>query len=587
MRLHSFNSISITGDMMIRIALIAVATLGMIATQPAASQSTSQKSSPDPWWQHAVFYEIYPRSFQDSNGDGIGDLNGITSRLDYLQKLGIDAIWIAPCFPSPLVDFGYDVSDYDDIDPQFGTMADFDKLMAEANKRHMKILLDFVANHSSDKHPWFIASRSSKTDPKRDWYIWRDGKIDKDGKMGPPNNWHSIFGGSAWTLDPATGQYYYHRFYAQQPDLNWRNPAVEKAMFDQMRFWLDRGVAGFRLDSIDMLVEDPDFGDEEYRRDAKGDIMRDRTGAPFTTGEKTANLPEIHDIIKRMRAMFDSYPGDRVLVGETYLPNVQELDKWYGGAAKDELQLPMDTQLGVRNTLDPAKWRNRLEEAETSLHGSMPLFVYDNHDNPRLDRYCREANGAAPGADCQQIQKLLTAILLTARDAAMIYYGDEIGMTTGPVPTAIERRRDAERTPMQWNTAKNSGFSTAASTWLPVESNYETINVEAEEKDPNSLLQWHKDLIALRRKNGILRDGDQQPFNTGNDSIVAYTRSSGDRKIIVITNFSNNDQQIQMGELASRKATILKANFSPELKNGAFSTVFRIPAYGAFVGEIH
>jgi alpha-glucosidase len=478
------------------------------------------------------------------------------------------------------------VSDYDNIDLQFGTMADFDRLMAEASKRHIKILLDFVANHSSDKHPWFIASRGSKTDPKRDWYVWRDGKIDKDGKMGPPNNWHSIFGGSAWTLDPATGQYYYHRFYAQQPDLNWRNPAVEKAMFDQMRFWLDRGVAGFRLDSIDMLVEDPGFGDEEYRRDAKGKIMRDRVGAPMTTGEKTANLPEIHDIIKRMRALFDSYPGDRVLVGETYLPNVQELDKWYGGGAKDELHLPMDTQLGVRNTLDPAKWRTRLEEAQTSLHGSMPLFVYDNHDNPRLDRYCREPNGAAPGADCQQIQKMLTAILLTARDAAMIYYGDEIGMTTGPVPTVPDRRRDAERTPMQWSAAKNSGFSTAESTWLPVESNYQSINIEAEEKDPNSLLQWHKDLIALRRQNPILKDGDQQPFDSGNESVVAYTRSDRGKRIIVITNFSNTTERIQMGNLALKKVSQLEANFSPDLKGGVFGTVFSIPPYGAFVGEI-
>lgn len=565
---------------------IALFVLAITAVHSAIAQSTSQRELHDPWWKHAVFYEIYPRSFQDSNGDGIGDLNGITSRLDYLQKLGVDALWIAPCFPSPLVDFGYDVSDYDAIDPQFGTMADFDRLVAEAKKRNIRILLDFVANHSSDKHPWFVASRSSKTDPKRDWYIWRDGKVRQDGKLGPPNNWHSIFGGSAWTLDPTTGQYYYHRFYAQQPDLNWRNPAVEKAMFDQMRFWLDRGVAGFRLDSIDMLLEDAEFGDEGYRRDKNGQITLDRTGAPMTTGEKTANLPEIHDIIRRMRAMFDTYPGDRILVGETYLPNVQELDRWYGGAAKDELQLPMDTQLGVRNTLDAAKWRTRLEEAETSLHGSMPLFVYDNHDNNRLDRYCREANGAAPGADCQQIQKMLETILFTARDAAMIYYGDEIGMTTGPTPAAPDRRRDAERTPMQWNSDKNAGFSSADSTWLPVQANYKTINVETEDKDANSLLQWHRDLISLRRKNPILRDGDQQSFDAGNDSIVAFLRTDGDRKVIVITNFSNSEQSVKMGSLSSRKVEILKSNFKPELVGRAFGEMFKVPAYGAFVGEV-
>jgi alpha-glucosidase len=388
---------------------------------PIASQVAKQKNSHKPWWEHAVFYEIYPRSFQDTNGDGVGDLNGITSRLDYLQDLGVDAIWIAPCFPSPLVDFGYDVSDYEAIDPQFGTLADFDRLLKEANKRGIRILLDLVVNHSSDQHSWFVASRSSKSDPKRDWYIWRDGKVDKDGKMQPPNNWHSVFGGSAWKLDPATGQYYYHRFFAQQPDLNWRNPAVEKAMFDQIRFWLDRGVAGFRLDSIDVLLEDSGLGDEDYRRDAKGELVHDRTGAPMTTGDKTSNLPEIHDIIRRMRAMTDRYPRDPVLIGEAYLPNVTELDKWYGGPAKDELHLPMDTQLALRNTLNPVTWRQRLEEAETSLHGSTPLLVYDNHDNNRLDRFCRESLGAAPGADCRQIQKMLEAILLTSRVAALMY----------------------------------------------------------------------------------------------------------------------------------------------------------------------
>jgi alpha-glucosidase len=559
--------------------------LALIIPIASHAQKRSHGAS-EPWWKHAVFYEIYPRSFQDTDSDGVGDLKGITSRLDYLKGLGVDAIWIAPCSPSPLVDFGYDVSDYDAIDPQFGTMADFDRLVSEGKKRHIRILLDMVANHSSDQHPWFVASRSSKSDPKRDWYIWRDGKLDKDGKMGPPNNWHSVFGGSAWKLDPTTGQYYYHRFFAQQPDLNWRNPDVEKAMFDQMRFWLDRGVAGFRLDSIDVLLEDPGLGDEDYRLDAKGELVHDRTGAPMTTGDKTSNLPEIHDIIRRMRAMMDSYSGDRVLIGEAYLPNVMELDKWYGGAAKDELHLPMDTQVALRNPLNPEAWRKRLEEAETSLHDSMPLLVYDNHDNNRLDRFCRETVGAAPGADCQQIEKMLETILFTLRAAALMYYGDEIGMTTAPRPSEPMRGRDSERTPMQWTPAKNAGFSTADSTWLPVEPNYLTVNVETEETDPNSLLHWHRSLIALRRMNPVLRSGDQKTFSAGNDKIVAYTRNTGAKQIIVITNFSGTAQEVNTGTLAAKKVRTLQANFTPGFTDGMFKSTLTLPAYGAFVGEI-
>lgn len=566
-------------------ALFTVAVL-YLAPPPATPAQVAPAGSHDPWWKHAVFYEIYPRSFQDTSGDGVGDLNGIAQRLDYLKSLGIDAIWIAPCFPSPLVDFGYDVSNYEAIDPQFGMPADFDRLVAEAKKRDIRILLDMVANHTSDQHPWFVASRSSKADPKRDWYIWRDGKVDSNGKMGPPNNWHSTFGGSSWTLDPKTGQYYYHKFYAQQPDLNWRNPEVEKAMFNQMRFWLGRGVAGFRLDAIDTLLEDPSLADEEYRRAANGEIARDRTGTPLTKGDKTSNLPEIHDIIRRMRAMIDSYPGDRVLVGETYLPNVQELDKWYGGAAKDELQLPMDTQVGVRNTLNAAQWRTRLDDAETQLHGSMPLLVYDNHDNERLDRYCRASNGAAPGADCRQIQKMLATILFTARNAALMYYGDEIGMATSPVSLDPQRRRDSERTPMQWNRSKNAGFSTAESTWLPVETDYPSVNVADEEEDPESLLQWYKSMITLRRTNPVLIAGAQTSCDAGNNNVVAYTRSLNGATIVVLTNFSGSEQKASLRAFAGKNVRLLKANFTANPDSTSGDPAITLPAYGAFVGEV-
>jgi alpha-glucosidase len=556
-----------------------------LPTSVLAAQKGTHQTSQEPWWKHAVFYEIYPRSFQDTNGNGVGDLNGIRRRLDYLRGLGIDAIWIAPHYPSPLVDFGYDISNYEGVDPTYGTLADFDRLIKEADKRHIHVLLDMVVNHSSDRHPWFRASASSKTDPKRDWYIWRDGKLDNDGRMGPPNNWRSAFGGSAWTLDPGTNQYYYHRFYAQQPDINWRNPVVEKAMYDQMRFWLDRGVAGFRLDAVDTLLEDPSLDDEDYLRDANGKIQRNMMGEPATTGEKTSNLPEIHAIIRRMRAMIDRYPGDRVLVGETYLPNVQELDKWYGGAAQDELQLPMDTQVAVEASLKPDLFRKRLDEAETSLHGSLPMFVYDNHDNDRLDRYCRVELGAVPNADCNQIQKMLATILFASRSVPLMYYGDEIGMTTAPVSEQRNRRRDSERTPMQWTSRKNADFSTADRTWLPVQRNYKTVNVKTESRQANSLLAWHKSLLALRSTNAVLRDGDQKDFAAGNNNIVGFIRSLNKKQVIVLTNFSGTPQQADMGIFASKKVRVLLSNFTSTPSETTGSTR-SLPAYGAFVFEI-
>jgi alpha-glucosidase len=280
------------------------------------------------WWQHAVFYEIYPRSFADSNNDGIGDLKGITSKLDYLKDLGVDAIWITPCFPSPQVDFGYDVSDYENIDPMYGTLADFDTLSSEANKRGIRIILDFVVNHSSDQHKWFIDSKSSKTAKYRDWYVWRDGKNGQ-----PPNNWISEFGGPAWKLDPTTGQYYYHFFYAEQPDLNWRNPAVKDAMFDVTRWWYKRGVAGFRLDAVDTLFEDPNLRDNPTvpGKNAYGDPLQERI---YNT-----KLPEVHDALRGLRHVADETGA--VLIGETWTKDISELKQYYGDHS-DELQMPMD-----------------------------------------------------------------------------------------------------------------------------------------------------------------------------------------------------------------------------------------------------
>ena len=483
--------------------------------------------SNDHWWKHAVVYEIYPRSFADSNGDGIGDLNGITQHLDYLQALGIDAIWIAPMFPSPQVDFGYDISDYENVDPQYGSLADFDRLEAAAHRHGIRIVLDMVLNHTSDRHKWFLESASSRNNPKADWYVWNPGvpanapgvgqfqkKYEHDG-MVPPNNWESFFGGSAWEWVPARRQFYYHKFYKQQPDLNWRNPAVEAAMFDVMKFWLRRGVAGFRLDAIPTLYEDP-----QLRNEPELPGTNDQ-GDPNLKEIYTANLPEVHDVLRRMRAMADQFPGDRVLIGETYPPNTAMLDAWYGGAAHDELQLPMDMLVGFGNgaALRADYFRRTLDAAETELHGSQPLLVFDNHDNDRsIDRF-------GDGAHNVEIAKAIATMLFTSRDTAMTYYGAEIGMTTetpkrkedvkdpiGITGWPREKGRDGERTPMQWTAGPQAGFSSSPDTWLPIAPNYKTVNVETEcDEHPARAQRIHHHRLAA----GGVAGGGHHPHPGG------------------------------------------------------------------------
>jgi alpha-glucosidase len=573
--------------------------VGMAATGLAA-QTTVVASGSAPmidntWWKHAVIYEIYPRSFQDSNGDGVGDLNGITERLDYLQALGVDAIWISPMYPSPQVDFGYDISDYENVDPQYGTLKDFDRLVAEAKKRNMRVILDMVLNHTSDKDKWFIESASSRTNPKRDWYVWSDGKDGgkpgPNGKPVPPNNWVSLFGGSAWEYMPQTKSFYYHRFYKQQPDLNWRNPEVEKAMFGAMQFWLDRGVAGYRLDAIPSLFEDPQLRDEPETagENAQGD--------PNLNNIYTDNLPEVHDVIRRMRAMVGKYRGDRVLIGETYLPNTAELDKWYGGAKKDELQLPMDMIVGFANKLDANRFRARISEVETEVHGSQPLLVFDNHDNIRSwERY-------GDGVHNLAIAKLIATMLLTTRATALMYYGEELGMMTS-TPTRVEdvkdpigrtgwpkeKGRDGERTPMQWDASVQAGFSTDTKTWLPVAGNYKTINVQTELADPNSLLNWHKKLIAMRREIPALRDGSMVMVDTTNASVLSYVRTApaGGHAVVVALNMTGQAQTIAL-DLSpagiSQKAvrTLLTEDASLQ---GVSSTSMTLPPFASWVGEV-
>ncbi len=569
-----------------------------------ASHSSALKSTP--WWKHAVIYEIYPRSFQDSNGDGIGDLNGITSRLGYLQSLGVNAIWIAPMYPSPQVDFGYDISNYEAVDPQYGTMADMDHLIAEGKQHHVRVILDMVLNHTSNQSPWFIAASSSRTNPKHDWYIWNDGlsadapgvtayqkRFEQDGRV-PPNNWVSTFGGSAWQWVPAVHQFYYHEYYKQQPDLNWRNPAVEKAMFDAMRFWLDRGVAGFRLDSITTLYKDPLLRNNPVL----GGI--NAQGDPNVGDTYTNNLPEVHDIIRRMRAMAAGYPGNRVLIGETYLPNIAALDKWYGGAAHNELQLPMDMILGFHgdhDRLDADTFRRNLEEVETQIHGSQPLIVFDNHDNVRsIDRY-------GDGVHDDLINKELATMLFTVKATALMYYGEELGMHThtptrrqdvrdpiGITGWPKEKGRDGERTPMQWTPGPQAGFSTNPHTWLPIPPDYKTVNVEVESRDPNSQLNWFKQLIALRRNLPALHNGAMTMLNTGNHSVLSYLRSTGSGpSVVVAMNFTAAPQTISLrlpGSAVTAHTVKTLATDSDSLRTVTTLTGITLPPYTSWVASV-
>jgi alpha-glucosidase len=587
------------------IALAATLTASILTAQVVAPPIDTT------WWKHAVVYEIYPRSFQDSNGNGIGDLNGITQRLDYLQSLGVDAIWISPMFPSPQIDFGYDISNYESIDPQYGTLADFDHLVAEAGKRKIRVILDMVLNHTSDKHQWFVESASSRTNPKHDWYIWSDGKPgppngkapnEHEGRI-PPNNWVSLFGGSAWQWEPSVHQFYYHKFYKQQPDLNWRNPAVEKAMFATMQFWLDRDVAGFRLDAIPTLFEDPQLRDEPILpgTNAQGD--------PNHNDIYTNLLPEVHDVIRRMRAMVDKYPGNRVLIGETYLPNTAELEKWYGGPARNELQLPMDMLLGFHTegngpsgpnaTLDVAHFRKYISEAEFDLDGDQPIFVFDNHDNPRSwDRF-------GDGTHNLAIAKQIAAILLTTRSTALMYYGEEIGMTTATPtrredvkdPIGItgwpkEKGRDGERTPMQWDASTpQAGFSTDPKTWLPIPPNYKTVNVQSELANPDSLLNWYKSLITMRRTRDSVRDGGIVMLDTTNPSVLSYVRTAppGHHNIVIALNMTNQPQHINLDlTVANIHQTLMRTLMTnePSLQS-ATSANLTLPPYATWIGEVH
>lgn len=518
--------------------LVAAACLSLTLTlNPATQCFGASLSAPagDPWWKHAIIYEIYPRSFADSNGDGIGDLNGITSKLDYLHDLGVDAIWLTPCYPSPQVDFGYDVSDYCNIAPEYGTLADFDRLVDEAKKRNIRIIMDLVVNHTSDKHQWFVQSRSSKDNPKRDWYIWRDPS--KTG--GPPNNWQSIFGHSCWTLDPKTNQYYYHFFYPEQPDINWRNPQLRKAMYDVARFWLDRGVAGFRLDAVGCLFEDPGLHDNPYLEGTN------KFGDRNMENKYNDHLEQVHEVMRELRAVLNAYPGDRVLVGETSGENISDLSTMFGRNL-DEIQLPMNFFFAYLNKLSAKEFEQKIGEWDSNPAKGWPVYLFSNHDSTR--HYIRYGDGKHNDA----IAKLTGGMLLTLRGTPLMYYGEELGMENND-PTRVEdvydpigkigwpkeKGRDGERTPMQWDGSKFAGF-TSGKPWLLPPVSYASHNVKTELDDPESVLNFYKSMIKLRRNVDALRNGNYAAVDSGSDNVLAYLRSSNEDAVMVAINMSDH-----------------------------------------------
>ena len=497
------------------------------------------------WWRRGIFYQVYPRSFQDSDGDGVGDIKGIIARLPYLVSLGINAVWLSPVFPSPMADFGYDISDYTGIDPLFGSMADFDALVSAVHTKGLKIILDLVPNHTSDQHPWFIEARRSRDNPKRDFYLWRDPKSDG----GPPNNWLSEFGGSAWQFDDATGQYYYHAFLAQQPDLNWRNPAVREAIYDVMRFWLRKGVDGFRVDVIWHLIKDATFRDNPPNPHfVEGRPPNEKILTQYSTDQ-----PEVLEVVAEMRRVIEAF-DDRVLIGEIYLP-LHRLVAYYGNKL-DGAQMPFN--FALLSTL----WSARLIEKivadyEDALpEGAWPNWVLGNHDRPRV--------ASRVGRDQARVAAML---LLTLRGTPTLYYGDEIGMHQVAIAPAQVRDpfeknvpgigvgRDGCRTPMQWDATVDAGFS-SATPWLPLAGDYAQENVANLEADTVSILNLYKALIALRKKQPQLVTGGYRPLAAEGD-ILLYQRESDGAAVLVALNLGAEPGSIASDSIGTGQEILL------------------------------
>jgi alpha-glucosidase len=497
------------------------------------------------WWQRGIVYQVYPRSFQDGNGDGIGDLKGIVGRLDHLVALGVDAVWLSPIYRSPMADFGYDVADYCDVDPIFGTLADFDALAAALKRRGLKLILDLVPNHSSDRHPWFTESRSSRDNPRHDWYIWRDAAADG----GPPNNWLSQFGGGAWAWDETRRQYYLHSFLAEQPDLNWRNPDLRRAIYDAMRFWLERGVDGFRVDVIWLLVKDDEFRDNPLNPAWRpGEAEQNRLLPLYT-----ADRPETQEIVAEMRSVVDAY-RERVLIGEIYLP-VERLVAYYGKDLKG-VHLPFNFQLLVAAWSADAVARIIAEYEAALPKGAWPNWVLGNHDTRRI------ASRIGPAQ-----ARVAAMLLLTLRGTPTIYYGEELGMADIAVPPEevqdpFERQqpglglgRDPERAPMPWDGSDGAGF-TSGKPWLKLPVDHRTVSVATLSADPRSILSLYRRLIALRRAHPALSLGSLEGVEAVG-SVLVYRRRCGAEHLAILLNMGHEAAIVPRPQPAARAQSSL------------------------------
>lgn len=522
------------------------------------------------WWHKEIFYQIYPRSFQDTSRDGIGDIPGIIQRLDHLKWLGIGAVWISPVYPSPMADFGYDISDYTGIHPIFGTINDFDNLVEEVHRRDMKLIMDLVPNHTSDQHPWFLESRSSRDNPKRDWYIWKDAK--PNGEC--PNNWLSVFGGKAWEWDEKTEQYYYHAFLKEQPDLNWRNPEVQEAMFDVIRFWLNKGVDGFRVDVMWHMVKDDQFRDNPPNPKYKQHMSTYEQLIPVYSTDQ----PEVHKIIRKMRKLLDSYE-ERMMIGEIYLP-ISKLMRYYGTDNKGA-NLPFNFQL-LTKPWDAPQIAAAIDEYEGALpEKGWPNWVLGNHDQPRIT------------SRIGYHQSMVAAVLLlTLRGTPTIYYGEEIGMRDVPIPydqiqdpqglnmPGKNLSRDPARTPMQWSNDRNAGFS-YSKPWLPVDKNYPRVNVEAQKYDPHSMLSLYRRLIRLRQKEPSLIHGRYAPVHSDRQ-LLAYSRKAEEEdEFLVVLNLSHRPCYFNPDDFHLKGSVEICT--SPELEGQQIETIINLGGDEAMV----
>jgi alpha-glucosidase len=486
-----------------------------------------------PWWKGATIYQIYPRSFADSDGDGVGDIAGITLRLDYLARLGVDAIWLSPFFPSPMADFGYDVADYTDVDPRFGTLADFDRLLGGAHARGIRVIIDWVPNHSSDQHPWFVESRRGRDSPKRDWYVWRDPGPDG----GPPNGWLSNFRavGPAWTFDEASGQYYLHAFLPEQPDLNWDNPVLRAAMADTLRFWLDRGVDGFRIDVVFKLAKDPAFGENEPDRRHDEDWQ-----------------PTIHERLRELRAVVDEY-DDRMLVGEVYLDELPRVAAYINSG--EELHLAHNFVF-VRLPWRTDAFRASVEEfTRLSTAVAWPTWLLENHDHGRVPS--RYADGPEPN---ERRGRVALMLVLTLRGTAFLYQGEELGLPDAEIP--VEEivdvdGRDPERAPIPWQrpskVGPGAGFTTG-DPWLPLVRDAESLCVEAQAGDPASTLSFTRRLLELHRSSETLAQGTQR-FIDAPHGVLAFVREHAGERLLIALNFTSAPAAIDLD--VGRAAMIL------------------------------